>query len=1026
MRQDFESSGIIRRFFSFYSTIYYLYFKCDIFDISHAVTGSAEKTGAKDCEMEKSIRANRQTKPPSRHYARIAGIFTRKMWVFCLLLAAAILAVPAWHGWQASILIKTTDAQLQQVISLEGSYTHRDEMLTMSLKIAAATGEPEWIERYEEFGRRIKPVIEQSWDISKDSTVGADAVLAAFADDKLAAIENRIIEQIRQGNREFAATLLRDQEYQEQKDEYGRCMNSFVAGMRKILQERRDKYWKNVQNALIIIGMILPAIVLIWLGISKAGKQLQGRPNQRRKKDRLGREWQETFNAITDSVCIIDKDGCTIIQCNRAMTQFLKRPYDEIIGKNCCELIHGSPEPVKKCPLMRMRQTRRSETTDFQVGDKWINIKVDPLIDNDGNLVGAVHILSDTTEHRKANRALRESENKFRLAFANAQDAIVWIDSGSGLITNCNRASEELFGKRKKELIGQHHTSLYPDDKKEFYQHLLCESEKDLNSIIEAQIQTKGGDVRTVTIATSTMLVDGIEIIQGIIRDITDSKKAIEEVRNLARFTSEDPNPVLRISKDYKILYANDASKPVLETWQIDEGQTLPEPWCTRITEVYDSGLGATFELNCEDGHIFFITLQPIIDCGYVNAYGLDITNRKKAEKDKMELELQLSQKQKMEAIGTLAGGIAHDFNNILAAMQGYAELSLDDLPADSPVRENMELILSCSDRATKLVKQILTFSRKDEQEREKEPVQISCIIKEVLGMLRSSLPTTIKICRKIQTESSKVLADPTQIHQVLVNLCTNASHAMRDKGGGTLEVGLTDVNLDSQTRIGDELLERGCYVKLSVSDTGCGMGKEILERIFEPFFTTKKVSEGTGLGLPVVHGIVKSLGGAIAVASTPGEGTTFDIFLPRIESGEVPDGQSLEPSGSSKEAILLVDDEEMMVDVTGRTLERLGYAVVTRTSSIDALEVFQERPDEFSLVITDQVMPNMTGTQLAEKLIAIRPDIPVILCSGFPDNVSPEELKRIGIKEFIAKPVGRQEIAAIVQRVLEKKEVAV
>ena len=198
------------------------------------------------------------------------------------------------------------------------------------------------------------------------------------------------------------------------------------------------------------------------------------------------------------------------------------------------------------------------------------------------------------------------------------------------------------------------------------------------------------------------------------------------------------------------------------------------------------------------------------------------------------------------------------------------------------------------------------------------------------------------------------------------------------------------------------------------------------MERIFEPFFTTKKVSEGTGLGLPVVHGIVKSLGGAIAVASTPGEGTTFDIFLPRIESGEVPDGQSLEPSGSSKEAILLVDDEEMMVDVTGRTLERLGYAVVTRTSSIDALEVFQERPDEFSLVITDQVMPNMTGTQLAEKLIAIRPDIPVILCSGFPDNVSPEELKRIGIKEFIAKPVGRQEIAAIVQRVLEKKEVAV
>jgi PAS domain S-box-containing protein len=962
----------------------------------------------------------------SQRYTRIAGLFTRKMWVFCLLLAAAILAIPAWQGWQASVLIKTTDTQLQQVISLEGSYTYRDEMLTMSLKIAAATGDTEWIDRFEKFGRRFRPVLEQKWGISQESTVAADAVLASFAEDKLVKIENRAAELVRQGNCEYAATLLMDREYQEQKDEYNRCMNVFVTGVRRALEERRDQSWKNVQNALITIGVILPMIVLTWLGTSKIGRHLHGRLKQRRQKESLGREWQETFNAITDGVCIIAKDGCTILQCNRAMTRILKKPYDEIVGKNCCELIHGSAEPVKKCPLMRMRQTRRSEATDFQVGDKWLNIKVDPLIDNNGGLVGAVHILSDTTQHKKANRALRESENKFRLAFANAQDAIVWIDSGSGLITNCNRACEELFGKRKKELIGQYHTSLYPEDKKESCRHLLCESEKDRNSIIEAEILTKGGDVRTVTIATSTMLVDDSEIIQGIIRDITDSKKAIEEVKNLARFPSEDPNPVLRISKDCDILYANDASRPVLETWQIGEGQTLPEPWCDRIKDVYDSGSGATFELGCDDGHIFFITLQPIIDSGYVNAYGLDITNRKKAEKDKMDLELQLSQKQKMEAIGTLAGGIAHDFNNILAAMQGYAELSLDDLPDDSPVRENLELILSCSDRATKLVKQILTFSRKDEQEREKESVQISSIIKEVLGMLRSSLPTTIKICRKIQAESSTVLADPTQIHQVLVNLCTNASHAMREKGGGTLEVGLTDVNLESQTRIADELMERGLYVKLSVSDTGCGMEREVLERIFEPFFTTKKVNEGTGLGLPVVHGIVKSHGGVIDVHSTPGKGTTFDIYLPRIDNGEVSDSQLPDQTDKTKEVILLVDDEEMMVDVTSRTLERLGYAVVARTGSIDALEVFQEKPDEFDLVITDQVMPNMTGTQLAEKLIAIRPDIPVILCSGFPDNVSPDELERIGIKEFIAKPIGRQEIAAIVQAVLEKKEMTV
>jgi CheY-like chemotaxis protein len=316
-----------------------------------------------------------------------------------------------------------------------------------------------------------------------------------------------------------------------------------------------------------------------------------------------------------------------------------------------------------------------------------------------------------------------------------------------------------------------------------------------------------------------------------------------------------------------------------------------------------------------------------------------------------------------------------------------------------------------------------LTFSRKDEQEQKKEPVQISSIIKEVLGMLRSSLPSTIKICRKIHAESSKVMADPTQIHQVLVNLCTNASHAMRP-AGGLLEVGLEDIDLESETRIGDEYIGKGSYVKLSVADTGCGMDKEVVERIFEPFFTTKGVNEGTGLGLPVVHGIVKSYDGAITVSSTPGEGTTFEIFLPKIKSEETQESLPPEPMGDKKEVVLLVDDEEMMVDVTGRILERLGFKVVARTSSINALEAFQEKPDEFDLVITDQVMPNMTGTELARKLISIRPDIPVILCSGFPENVHLDELKEIGIKEFITKPISRQEIAAIVRAVLDRKEI--
>lgn len=995
---------------------------------------------AKNCDSESAIRT--QNGNPARRLSgrlsRIAGVFVTKVWAFCLLPAVAILAIPAWQGWQSYVLIQTTETQLKQVISLEGSSAYRDEALTMSLKMAAGTGEMKWADRFEEFGKREKPIIEASWNISEDSTAGADAVLTAFAEDKLAKIEKEALELIRKGKYEHASSILQSRDYEDQRDAYNRGMKSFTTNVHKILKERCDRLWHVVQRALISVGIILPAFIFIWLALYKAGKHIKERIGKKRKVNKFGRQWQETFNAITDGVCIIDKDGGKILECNKAMTRFLKKPYDEIIGQNCCELTHGTTGKAKKCPFTRMLHSRHSETTDFQLGENWVNVKVEPLIDNDGNLTGAVHIISDITKHRQANRALRESENKFRLAFANAQDAIVWIDSESGIITNCNRAAEELFGKRKNDIIGQHHTTLYPEDKIEAYGNILGESSKDHNEgsqalnnafgipkNIEAEIFAKNGQIRNVTIAFSKMLVDDNEIIQGIIRDITESKRAIEEIENLARFPSEDPNPVLRISKDCKILYANDAGSPVLETWKLDQDQSLPEPWYTRIQDVYGFGNSATFELYCDDGHIFFITLQPVVEAGYVNAYGLDITSHKKAEKEKMDLELQLGQKQKMEAIGTLAGGIAHDFNNILAAVQGYVELSLDDLPDDSPVKDNLEQILSCSNRAKKLVKQILTFSRKDEQEQEKEPLQISSIIKEVLGMLRSSLPATIKICRKIQAESSIVLADPTQIHQILVNLCTNASHAMRQTGG-TLEVSLADVNLESETRIGDELLEPGSYVKLNVSDTGCGMEKEVLERIFEPFFTTKNVNEGTGLGLPVVHGIVKSHDGAIAVTSAPGKGTTFEIFFPRIENKQTQETQTSESVSRNQEVILLVDDEEMMIDVTGRILERLGFVVVTKTNSIDALEAFQEKPDEFDLVITDQVMPNMTGTELAEKLISIRADIPVILCSGFPDKISPDELNRIGIKKFIAKPISKQEIAIIVRSVLDGQKITV
>ncbi|MHC4533126.1 MAG: PAS domain-containing sensor histidine kinase [Planctomycetota bacterium] len=960
---------------------------------------------------------------------RKADLFTTKRCVLLLSIVAILLSLLSWQTWQSYKHIMTTETQLAQIYNLEISAMHHDEMLTMSALMAAVTKKDDWEIRYREFDSRSKAVVKEIRRVFNINTVDAkdaEEGLRIFVDDKLDTMEHKALELMDQRKYNDAAVLLQSPEYEEQKQAYHRGMKEFIVNAHSVLKDRRDNHRRKVLGAFTAVNIILLVIALAWLVLYKKRKyhhKKQSKPQQ--EFDVFAHEWHKTFNAITDGVCIIDKSEGKILQCNSAMTRFLKKPYKEIIGRSCCELLHNSSAPVNRCPLSRMYESRRSETKEFEIGDKWLNIKVDPLLDNDENLVGAVHIISDITEQRKASRALQDSENKFRLAFANAQDAIVWIDVGSGVITNCNKAAEELFERGRKEIVGQHNTTLYPEDNAEHYHSLLVQSGKDPNSNIEAEILTVSGDKRTVTIAVSTMEVDRKEIVQGIIRDITDSKRAIEEIENLAKFPSEDPNPVLRISEDCEILYANDAGSPLLKTWQIQEDNLLPELWCKRIKKAYKSGSSATYELDCDDSLTFFITLEPIVGSGYVNAYGLDITKLKKAENEKMELELQLSQKQKMEAVGTLAGGIAHDFNNILGAMQGYVELSLDDLSEDNDVRDHLEQIMSCVNRAAKLVKQILTFSRKDQEEQEKGPLQISSIVKEVLGMLRSSLPATIKISRKIQADSSMVMADPTQIHQVLVNLCTNASHAMRENGG-LLEVSLENVVLESETRIGDEHLKPGQYVKLTVSDSGYGIEKEVMDRIFEPFFTTKKANEGTGLGLSVVHGIIKSHDGAITVSSTRGEGTTFEIFLPEIKSGEVPEDQSSQPDTKDKELILLVDDEELIINSTSQILERLGFDIVAKASSIDALETFQEEPEKFDLVITDQVMPNMTGTQLAEKIISIRPDIPVILCSVFPEDVCPEEVKRIGIKEFIAKPISMQKINKTIWKVLDKSKVTV
>jgi signal transduction histidine kinase/CheY-like chemotaxis protein/streptogramin lyase len=377
-----------------------------------------------------------------------------------------------------------------------------------------------------------------------------------------------------------------------------------------------------------------------------------------------------------------------------------------------------------------------------------------------------------------------------------------------------------------------------------------------------------------------------------------------------------------------------------------------------------------------------------------------------------------LIQAQKMEAIGTLAGGIAHDFNNILGAIVGYSELALEDLAEGTLVRDNVQRALTGAKRAADLVKQILAFSRQVEQKR--KPLVLSTIVTEALKLLRSSLPATIEIRRDIKAETGNILGDSTQIHQVMMNLGANAAYAMKENGG-ILQVSLDRVALDEDFTPRKLNLKPGPYLKLTVSDTGQGIPAVVMKRIFDPYFTTKKTGEGTGLGLAVVHGIVKSHGGDISVYSEPGKGTTFHVFLPEIEIHVKTESPVKEEPPGGSERILLVDDEIALTEVGKQMLGRLGYDVKGMSNPIDALEIFRKEPDQFHLVISDLTMPRMTGLQLAEEIRKIKPGIPIILCSGFSATLTEEQIKAFGIDDFIMKPIIKSELAQVVRRVLDR-----
>ena len=386
---------------------------------------------------------------------------------------------------------------------------------------------------------------------------------------------------------------------------------------------------------------------------------------------------------------------------------------------------------------------------------------------------------------------------------------------------------------------------------------------------------------------------------------------------------------------------------------------------------------------------------------------------------ERERLEGQLRQSQKMEAIGTLAGGIAHDFNNILAAIIGFSEMVEEDIPLGKPSVQHVQRVINAASRGRELVQQILTFSRKTEHAR--HPVSLSSVTNETVQFMRATIPATIDILLDSGPTSDTILATPVEVQQILMNLVTNASLAMQQQGG-ILHVSIADVDLEPDSPVLEADMAPGEYLRLVVSDTGTGMTPDVVERIFEPFFTTREVGQGTGMGLAVVYGIVKSLHGNIQVESEQGVGTTFNVFFPKVRTDAIAETLSTEQSPGKRERVLFIDDEEFLVEWGQSLLERLGYEVTAMNDSTEAFETFSSDPSQFDLVITDQTMPGITGLNLAREILKIRPDIPVILCSGHSDAVTLDTLKEAGITEFLMKPLARKELAEIIRRVLDKE----
>lgn len=729
-----------------------------------------------------------------------------------------------------------------------------------------------------------------------------------------------------------------------------------------------------------------------------------------------------------------DPDG-QILEANPALVEMLG--YDDkksLLSANSAQF-YVNPEDQKEQRrilagdgILRGFETelRRADGSTFWVKD---SAKV---VENENGRIFFEGSLEDIDERKKTERSLIINQHNMRGILDATLETIVLIDR-QGMIAAANKTASLRLGVGIKDLVGSCVYDYFPadvaEDRKQKWEKvfaeggpLFFEDSRDGRTYAQSAYPVFGNNN------------DHVEHVVLFASDITKRKQAEKdshenEVRYRQLFEMESDAIFLIDSDTGKILEVNHAATAIYgysrdEFLKMNHTDVSAEP-----NETRKAALGGKTAIPIryhkkKDGTVFpvEITATHLVwkDHNAHIAAIRDITFRIQEQEKRIELEKRLNQSHKMEAIGTLAGGIAHDLNNILSVIIGNTELAIFDLPKWSSAQENLKGVRDATLRARDLIKQILLFAHQKE-----EPIsniRVEPIVKESLKMLRSSIPTTVHMKDQIKGNLPSIYSNPSQIQQIIINLCTNAAQAMEDEGG-TINFSLDGFDLELPLGTVTGTIPAGRYLRLKVADSGPGIPKQNHERIFEPFFTTKSVGEGTGLGLSVVHGIVKALKGGMIMESENGQGTTFTIYVPAFENAmieEVREENTLYPKGT--ERILFVDDEPMILKLGKQMLEHLGYQVKTQSSGTDAMECFKTDPNRFDLVLTDMTMPGMRGDKLAMEILSIRPDIPIVLCTGYNKQISEEKAKETGIQAFLMKPLTQRELANTVRRVLDEK----